>query len=246
MDGLAMTNAQGNYNQGRGADGLGFVRPLIGSRYGSAVPYSLRPPAISGKATPAPSLDPRIVIGPYVPGTGTRPDKIFDQDQWRAPSWKIRRPPIFVPPTPPRQRRRPRRIRKAKKIRDRQAFINWLKNWAPQLYADAKRKADTLEITEGSLGQLGGWWETFTDSITDLGGKYLQFRTQKEILEAQLSRMREGLPPLQTSEYAPTIAIKPDPGTTREIVGAIGTGFGKMLPFIAIGGVALLLLMRRK
>ena len=62
----------------------------------------------------------------------------------------------------------------------------------------------------------------------------------------QMERMRAGLPPLQTGEYAPTVAIKVDPGTTRELTGAIGAGFGKMLPVIAIGGVALMFLMGRR
>ena len=98
-----------------------------------------------------------------------------------------------------------------------------------------------LRFTDRSTSSLYGsarssWRRNF---------QYLQFRTQKEILDAQLERMRAGLPPLQTSEYAPTVAVKVDPGTTAEITGAIGTGLGRMLPFIAIGGLALLFLMRR-
>lgn len=251
MDGLGMINAQGNYRAGRGADGLEIRTP---SRHGAGVPESGRPSRISGKPRPPPTLDPALISW----GRGTLPPT------WRIPWGRGTRIELTDPrfrgkvlrrPRPPRPIKygwrmgmpiRKRRVNKAKTIRHRQAFINWVKNWAPGLYVRAKKKADLVEATEGTLGQLGGWWDTFQESITDLGGKYLQFRTQKEILEAQLERMRAGLPPLQTSEYAPTIAIKPDPGTTREITGAIGAGLGRMLPFIAIGGVALLVMMRRR
>lgn len=150
---------------------------------------------------------------------------------------------VFVPPGKVPARRAPSR---ATQIRYRRQFVNWLKDWAPQIYIDAKKKADQVESNDGALGQLAGWWETFTESAADIGGQYLQFKTQKEILDAQMERMRGGLPPLQTSEYAPTIAIKPDAGTTREITGAIGAGFGSMLPWLAIGGLGLFLLMRPK
>ncbi len=154
--------------------------------------------------------------------------------------------PYARKPTPPAKVTPRKRPSKAALTRNRQAFVTWVKNWAPDIYAAAKFKADQEELTDGTLGQLAGWWESFSTSVTDLGGKYLQFQTQKEILDAQLERMKQGLPPLQTSEYAPTIAIKPDAGTTAEITGAIGAGFGRMLPFIAIGGVAFILLMRKK
>lgn len=285
MEGLDMYNAQGNYDQGRGPDGLSNYGP---SRYGTGVPYSGRPRRVSGKPCPCPTLDP----APYLPTTReplpTKSPGLIDplkaakmkargflQDKFgrwvpavtimpvpggrvplRVPWDRGTRGPIEKPSAPiveailapvrdPRRRRRTP-LKRGAKIRQRRQFINWMKNWAPQLYAAAKIKADKVEANEGGLGALGTWWDSFTESIKDLGGQYLQYKTQKEILEAQLERMRAGEPPLQTSEYAPTVRIGIDPGTTREVVGAIGTGFGKLLPFIAIGGVALLLMMRRR
>lgn len=338
---LGIVNAQGNYDQGRGADGLGcgidpdadlaFVRTRT-SRYGISVPISNRPPAISGKPTPPPSLDPNVLL-PRVYGAAdytsagraeqlkrfpsqapvigatykgrtdyTREEllKMFPpysgpmattspvtvQPTWRTWSptgaadvpgmptggagrgWptgtpiispglidpskiietvtinKTIRPPVTLVRKVPVRRKK---ISKAKTIRHRQQFIGWMKNWAPGLYRRAAAAADAAEAREGgALGDLAGWWETFQENLTEIGGAYLQYKTQKEILEAQLERMRAGQPPLQTSEYAPTVGVKIDPGTTREITGAIGAGLGRMLPFIAIGGVALLLLMRRK
>lgn len=260
MNGLGIINAQGNYDQGRGADGLGFVA----SRYGTGVPTSNRPPAISGKPTPPPSLDPNLLlpraIGPRryrtsawraevrkrLPApTGYKKSVGLIDPRKITPVVTVNKvtPLVEVMRQVPR-RRRP--ISKAKTIRYRQQFIAWMKNWSPALYRRAKAKADAVEAREGALGGLAGWWETFTENITEVGGAVLQYKTQKAILEAQLERMRAGLPPLQTSEYAPTIAVKPDPGTTREITGAIGAGLGRMLPFIAIAGVALLVMMRRR
>ncbi len=233
MGGLDMHNAQGNYDSGRGRDGLNRVP----SRFGAAVPTSGRPPAISGKPTPAPLLDPAL-LEPGETGEGFTTRQRFSQ----LGLWPPRAPSIYIRPTRARQRR----PNKAALVRYRRQFLNWIKQWAPEIYVAAKKKADLTESEEGTLGQLGGWWETFSDSVGDLGGKYLQFRTQKEILDVQMERMRAGLPPLQTGEYAPTVAVKIDPWTTRELTGAIGAGFGKMLPVIAIGGVALMFLMGRR
>lgn len=250
---MMRVNAQGNYDQGRGADGLGLVMPA--SRYGAGVPYSDRPAAISGKPRPPASLDPQLILPRLyggrdierIPLVSKKPLRgLIGGPEWRAPqtpgpglrTWVSGRSG-----TATRRRRRP--ISKAQTIRHRKQFVGWLKNWSPRLYAVAKAKADAAEVNDGTLGQLAGWWESFTQGITDVGGQYIQFRTQKEILDAQMERMRAGEPPLQTSEYAPTVSVKVDPGTTAEITGAIGTGLGKMLPFIAIGGLALLFLMRR-
>ena len=274
MQDLGIVNAQGNYDQGRGADGLG---QYVASRYGIGVPLSDRPAAISGKPMPPPSLDPNLlmprVIGPVGYRTSARlaelrkrrfpsqatPDVTIMPVPWRIPGGREwinargptdtvvvnrRRAPVALVRRP-RLRRRP--ISRAKKIRHRQQFIGWLKNWAPQLYARAKAKADAVEAREAqnnTLGNLGTWWDTFSENVAEVGGAILQYKTQKAILEAQLERMRAGEPPLQTSEYAPTVAVKIDPGTTAEVTGAIGAGFGRMLPFIAIGGVALLLMMQ--
>jgi len=232
-------NAQGRYDQGRGADGLSAIR-YRPARFGAGVRMSDRPLHVTGKPRPPASLDPRRVFL----RAPTAAD-MFRQKKPAQASNKIR-PGIKLPYgrsmwVPPRKR-----LSKAATIRQRQQFVTWMRNWAPDIFAAAKHKADQAERTDGALGQLAGWWETFSTSVTDLGGKYLQFQTQKEILDAQMERMKQGLPPLQTSEYAPTIAIKPDAGTTAEITGAIGAGFGKMLPFIAIGGVAMVLLMRRR
>lgn len=214
-------NAQGNYNAGRGPDGLGLIR--TGSRFGFGVRNAERPTRIGGRRNFV--VDRRATIMPV-----------------RTPAQ------IYLPlsastiATAAVRRRKPSRLQK---IRDRRQFINWIKRWSPGLYAAAKAKADLVERNEATLGGLSGWWETFTEGLTDVAGKVIQFKTQKEILDAQMERMRQGLPPLQTSEYAPTIAIKPDPGTTREITGAIGAGFGSLLPWIVAGGVGLFLLTKK-
>ena len=139
----------------------------------------------------------------------------------------------------------PRRVTRQELTRNRQQFINWLKRWAPRVYTYAKEAADREQARDGALNGLSGWFDSFMDKLTDAGGKYLQLRTQKDILDAQMERMRAGLPPLQTSEYAPTVKVQPDPATTKQITGAIGAGFQGALPWV-IGAGGLLLLMGRK
>lgn len=223
------TNAQGNYRTGRGADGLGAVYET--SRFGTGVPMGDRPASLTMRRDVPASLRPTL-IPQMSTGVTVRPSLV---------TTKLT-PGVRTPTARPRRRRR---VSKGTTIRSRRQFLNWIKDWAPQLYVVAKRKADQEDAQDNTLGSLTGWFDTFTDSLTKVGGQYLQLRTQKDILDAQMERMKQGLPPLQTSEYAPTVAVKPDAGTTREITGAIGAGFGSMLPWIA-GGIGLMFLMGRK
>lgn len=128
---------------------------------------------------------------------------------------------------------------KAAKVANQKRFLRWLEAWNPQLHAAAVNAANAVTENDTGLGALNSWWDSFTDKISQLGSKYVQFRTQKEILDAQMERMRQGLPPLETGQYAPTVAIKPDAGTTAEITSAIGSGIGKLSTPLMLAAAAL-------
>lgn len=247
-----MRNMQGTFDDGRGASGLNSLATVMRmtTRYGTGTPRGTRPPRLTGKRSRL--TDPRLVASGGKVASGL-PFKILPARPTIAlgpPA--VGRETVVVTSTPARPTRpplvvsSPRRLSKAARIRHRRQFVNWLQRWAPQLYADAKKHADVAQAREGTLDGLAGWWESFNDFASNVGGKYLQFRTQKDILDAQMERMRQGLPPLQTGEYAPTFAVKPDPETTAEITGAIGAGFAKVLPWAAAGLGLFFLLGRKK
>lgn len=224
--------AQGHYYDGRGRSGLGMLG---------------RKPERTFRVSTGVTRSPR-----YVEPVFTFPRRPVALTFPRRPVAPIKRPPHITgaPTRHARGRRtharfaRPRRPSKAAMVRARKQFLTWLKKWQPQLYARAVASANQSARQPGGLGQLHGWWDDLSAKLSDLGGKYLQFKTQKEILDAQLERTKQGLPPFETAHIAPTIAIRPDPGTTAQITGAIGVGMERLLPWV-IGGVGAAILLPR-
>lgn len=95
-----------------------------------------------------------------------------------------------------------------------------------------------LGVDWGAIGtalQKGA--ETVTQAATTLAPAYMQYRTFKE----NIARSREGLAPLETESIAPAMRVQVDPGReTLLTAGGLGVGL------LALGGLALVLLLRRR
>ena len=255
-------NVQGEYDSGRGRDGLGGVWPTD--------PYSDIASDVGNVYTAGWAGAPGLNAPKFVKSTGVTLDpayaaKLARQRRIAPPPGKVvgvptragmtrvgtprgtRAPQRIKPPRRlPHRRRRPS---KGEAMRNRTRFLHWIKRWNPHIYAQAVAAANRTQAS-GGTGALYGWFDDFTSKVADLGGKFLQFKTQKEILDAQMERLRSGLPPLETGQYAPTVGVQisPDPATTAHITGAIGTGLGKLATPLMLGGAALaaILLLRKK
>lgn len=110
------------------------------------------------------------------------------------------------------------------------AFVKWVKIEFPRLAAAAERAA-------GAPGQLGGLAageavattvtqqpsaiDKFVSTIQTLAPQYLQYRAQQDLLKVQLDRARQGLPPLDPSQYAPAVQLSVDPRMYSPAVDAI-------------------------
>lgn len=144
------------------------------------------------------------------------------------------------------------------------AVINWIKANDPNLYALAvKRHAlqnsranvyALSEIEEDAIENLSGvadFFKTMGTTISSVIPQAIQYKTQKDILKAQLKRGEQGLPPFDVRDYSPVLRVSPDfspeseAALTRMAIQTTGTGINKILPF-AIGGIALVLLLRRR
>lgn len=151
-----------------------------------------------------------------------------------------------------------RRPSKAERARNQQRFVQMIRKTHPRLYAIAKARvgepptgAGLGQITKnGTTETASSWFSRLTDTLTTLAPTYLQYKSQKELLEIQLQRAQEGLPPLETSQYAPAVQIGLDPEQTREAIAAAGAQAGEFLrqPMVLAAGAGLLLLvmMRRR
>lgn len=137
------------------------------------------------------------------------------------------------------------------------AFAQWVQKNDPFLFQVAVKRAEMLKGQ--GVGFLGIDWSSIATSVVDtvksVAPSLVQYKAQSALLKTQLKRAENGLPPLQTAEYAPTVKIaaeitpETEAAATRIAAQSISQGmgnFGKILPFAAIGLVGFMLLRKRR
>lgn len=68
------------------------------------------------------------------------------------------------------------------------------------------------------------------DSLSRLIGVLAVGEQQRRLLAIQVDRAKQGLPPLDTSQYAPTVRVNAGLSSdTKWLIGALGIGFVAML-----------------
>lgn len=119
--------------------------------------------------------------------------------------------------------------------RNRQLFMEWLQKNSPDLYADAlidatdKTGMSGLGADTSSVqGSRGSWFNNFATSITKLGSKYLDLKSQRKLMSVQLRRARLGQPPLPTP-LPPGVPGKKYGGLDATTIMPLAMGAGVLL-----------------
>lgn len=153
----------------------------------------------------------------------------------------------------------------AKKEQATKEFLGWLSAYSPELYAAVMEKvpeaAQAVATPPGMDGLMGmgygfgqvpqpttspapepkAWWEKALDAAADLGTAYFGYQAQKDVLKVQQKRAEQGLPPIESAAYAPTIRHAVDiPPEFKQ--GAMGVG---TLAVMGVGAVVLLMMANR-
>jgi len=81
-------------------------------------------------------------------------------------------------------------------------FVDWLRKNQPNVY-----KAAIDEVGIG-LGEKDTWWDSFIGAAKELVPVIVGARSQKKILDVQLRRAEQGLPPLNTQQISPTVRVQ--------------------------------------
>lgn len=130
-------------------------------------------------------------------------------------------------------------------------FVEWVKNNDPFLFEVAKARYD-LEQGD-NLNGIADFFTTLTDTVKNVAPSLINLQSQKKILDIQLKRANQGLPPLDTAQYSPVIRVAPEitPETQRAAQQiaqqTVATGAQKlMLPMALLGGGILLAVMMKK
>jgi len=95
----------------------------------------------------------------------------------------------------------------------KEKFVEWLKENDPAIYVVVKKRLE-MEKAKNGLGNADetrpSIWQTITQTIKDVAPTLVQLPFQKKLLDAQMKRAEQGLPPLNVDDYTPTLKI----GTT--------------------------------
>jgi hypothetical protein len=156
----------------------------------------------------------------------------------------------------------------------RAQFMQWLKDTYPDIFTMAVNKAEdwkaAVAARTGNPAALSGlrglgqetpytasgetatdgttttWWQTFVDTLPQLGTAYLAYKGQQNVLQTNIQRAQMGLPPIDPATGAPVVQTSLN--LSPQLMARLQSGAGTMLLWggAAVLGVVLLSsLMRR-
>ena len=125
--------------------------------------------------------------------------------------------------------------------------LSEIKRNHPALFEAAVRATKKQRSKGDMLKGLGetetkSLWDRLSENIVKLGGAYLTIKNQKDMVDLNIERARQGLPPLDIGSTAPVVRTQVDlpPGMVNQLTSEAGMGLNKILLF---GGAAILAVM---
>lgn len=73
------------------------------------------------------------------------------------------------------------------------------------------------------------WYQSFLQTLAQTATTYLTLDQQKELLRIQNERARQGLPPLDVSQYTPGVSVGVESSTRNTALLVVGLLVGGML-----------------
>lgn len=138
-------------------------------------------------------------------------------------------------------------------------FVAWIKRHDPFLYKIAEKRHAMLKRRGGSLAGVSDFlnkdfFSTIADTVKTVAPSIFQIQSQKKILDVQLERAKQGLPPLQAADYSPTIKVAAEitPETEAAAARIAVQSVREVMPsmerwfFVAIGVGAYLMLKKKR
>ena len=128
-------------------------------------------------------------------------------------------------------------------------FLTWVKQTHPALFEQALQQTRSREDTQAQLGQTdsgGSFWDKLSENLTKLGTAYLSFKNQKQVMDLNLQRAEQGLPPVDMGATAPVVRteVSLPPDVVSQVTASAKTGLNTML-LVAAAAAAFLFFRRR-
>jgi len=138
--------------------------------------------------------------------------------------------------------------------RAQQMFVTWLEKRDPFLHKASRRVAVMRKQNLNGMGAIdwGGLFTSAVDTIKTALPTYLQTKQQKQIMDVQINRAKQGLPPLDAAQYVAPIRIEPtinadtEAGINRVATQTVSSGVQKLIIPIGLGLLAWMLLRKRR
>lgn len=127
-------------------------------------------------------------------------------------------------------------------------LYNWLKDNDPFLLEVAKQR---YALEQSGLAGFTDFLNNIVETVKNVAPSVVNMQSQKKILDIQLKRAEQNLPPLDTTQYSPVIRVAPEitpqaQAAARNIaVDTMSTGLNKILPF-ALAGIAAFFFMKKR
>jgi hypothetical protein len=149
-------------------------------------------------------------------------------------------------------------------LKAQEMAIDWIRKNDPKVY-ELAAKRHSLKQGSAAIYGLSGYeadefvalngiadfFTTLTDTVSKVLPQAIQYKTQSNILKAQLKRGEQGLPPLDVYDYSPVFRVEPDfspeseAALTRMAIDTTGSALTKILPYAAMALGLVLILKRR-
>lgn len=85
------------------------------------------------------------------------------------------------------------------------------------------------ELQVNATTQPTAWYQSVAQTIAQAATQYLTLEQQRELLKIQNERARQGLPPLDVSQYTPGVSVGVESGTQKTLLLALGIAGGIFL-----------------
>jgi len=116
-------------------------------------------------------------------------------------------------------------------VQSKTQFLEWLKKTYPLVFEAAYEKMYREQGLQAETPTEENWLDKILNSVSQVAPAILSLKQQKELLDIQMDRAKKGLPPLEVSQYAPTVNV----GVSSDVMDKIlKIGVPLSLAFLAV------------
>ena len=128
-------------------------------------------------------------------------------------------------------------------------YIDWIRKNDPFLWEVAKKRLQLLKTEMGDTApqpiSISSIFSNLVETVKAAAPSLLQIKQQKDIMDMQIKRAKQGLPPANVEDYTPSVKIQPvitsetEAAITRVASQTLNEGIGGIIRkygfFVALG-----------